>query len=550
MRKILSRRLVLMSALFALTLVSGAFAQTRRARTSTYRTRNLIIRLDTKTAQFRSYTQASIDRSPINGSNREDRIAEFITDFESAATSLRQDYDARRDVTADVQEVLNRALFIDRFMARNRLSSQSVTQWSSIRSDLNTLASIYNVSWNWNRVPEYPNTGNGGYPDTNNPNRGYPDANYPNGGYPGGRGTGRGFDSRLTGTYRLNHSQSDDINTILDRANIGGDVAQQDRMRQNLERRLTPPEMIAITKTGRTVSLASTLAPQVTFDADGVAKSETTRNGRTIRTTASANADSLLISYVGDRTNDFYLTFAPTRDGQLRVTRKLYIENRNETVSISSVYDKTNAVADWSIVNTGAPYTANTTTVGTYQEFYIPNGTRLTTRLNNLVNTQATQVGDRFTMEVISPDQYRGAIIDGRVANAEGSGRVTGRASLGLDFDTIRMPNGSTYRFTGIIDSVRSANGDNIRVNNEGTVRDSNQTTKTATRAGIGAALGALIGAIAGGGEGAAVGAVVGAGAGAGTVFIQGRDNLELAQGTEFGITATAPANVRYVPNN
>ena len=67
------------------------------------------------------------------------------------------------------------------------------------------------------------------------------------------------------------------------------------------------------------------------------------------------------------------------------------------------------------------------------------------------------------------------------------------------------------------------------------------------TRAGVGAALGALIGAIAGGGKGAAIGAAVGAGAGAGSVLIQGRDNVELEQGTEFNITATGPTNVGII---
>ena len=48
----------------------------------------------------------------------------------------------------------------------------------------------------------------------------------------------------------------------------------------------------------------------------------------------------------------------------------------------------------------------------------------------------------------------------------------------------------------------------------------------------------------AGGGKGAGVGAAIGGGAGAGTVILQGRENLELSNGTEFTITATAPANV------
>jgi hypothetical protein len=146
-------------------------------------------------------------------------------------------------------------------------------------------------------------------------------------------------------------------------------------------------------------------------------------------------------------------------------------------------------------------------------------------------------------MEVTSPARYRGAVIEGRVANAEGSGRVSGRANVSLEFDSIRW-NGRSYRFAGIIETVRAANGDNVSINNEGAVRDGSQTTRTVTRAGIGAALGALIGAIVGGGEGAAIGAGVGAGAGAGTILIQGRDNLELGQGSEFGITASAPTNV------
>ncbi len=108
--------------------------------------------------------------------------------------------------------------------------------------------------------------------------------------------------------------------------------------------------------------------------------------------------------------------------------------------------------------------------------------------------------------------------------------------------------NGRTYRFAGIIDSATAANGDSITVNNEGQVRDSNQTTKTVTRAGIGAVIGAIIGAVAGGGEGAAIGAGVGAGAGVGSVLITGRDNIELGPGSTFNVTSGGPTNVGIIP--
>jgi YmgG-like glycine-zipper protein len=61
------------------------------------------------------------------------------------------------------------------------------------------------------------------------------------------------------------------------------------------------------------------------------------------------------------------------------------------------------------------------------------------------------------------------------------------------------------------------------------------------TRTGIGAGIGAVIGAVAGGGKGAAIGAAVGAGVGAGSVFIQGRNDLDLMTGTEFTIRVSAP---------
>ncbi len=521
------RKINLIKGLFIVTaLLLPIAADAQIGGTRDRQGRTLVTRIETRTDSFRRQVDLSLDRSPLNSTNREDRISDFVAEFETATDNLKRSFDDNRNINDEVNEVLNRALFINRFMARNRLNYRAQREWTYLKTDLNTLARLYTVSWNWNRMPDYGiGTGTG---------------------YGTGNGRGRGFDSRITGTYRLNRTLSDDLNVVLDRADNSYSTTQRDRMRQNLERRLASPEMIAIEKNAMNLTIASSLSPQVTILADGIARTETTDRGRTIRTTATANRDSVEISYVGDRTNDFYLTLAPTRDNQLRVTRKLYLENRNETVSVSSVYDRIDDDARWTSVNVNSPYPYDNTGTVT-GDFYIPNGTRLTAVLNNTVTTKATQVGDKFTMNVTSPDIYRNAVIEGRVAQIDNSGRVSGRANVSLEFDSIRMRDGRSYRFAGVIDSVRAVNGDDVSVTNEGTVRDSNQTKKTVTRAGIGAALGALIGAIAGGGSGAAVGAAVGAGAGAGSVLIQGRDNVELGQGTEFGITATGPNNVGVI---
>lgn len=476
--------------------------------------RSLLTRIETKTDAYKRQLNTALDRSRIDDTTTEDSILSYVTEFENSTDRLRHKFDDRESVSSDVSDVLTRAVYIDRFMTGNRLSFSAQSQWRSLKTDLNTLAAFYRVSWNWNQ----------------------PLPTVPGGNLPGGS-----LDNRLTGTYRLNVSESDNVGAVIDKSLRSYTIAQRANVKRNLERRLGSPEMIAIEKNGRSITLASSLQPQVTFDADGTTKTETNNRGRTITTTVTSNRDGLTINYVGDRTNDFYVNFLPTSNGQLKVTRRIYLENRNDQITVSSVYDKIGNTAQWSTVNDGQIESGN---LPASSNFIISNGTRLTATLSNAVTTGDSQANDRFTMEVTSPDQYSGSIIEGRVVKAENSGRVSGRATVSLDFETIRLTNGQTYRFAGIIDAVSAANGDNITVNNEGTIRDSNRTTTTATRAGIGAVLGAIIGAVVGGGQGAAIGAGVGAGAGAGTVLIQGRDEIDLGQGSTFTITATAPSNV------
>jgi uncharacterized protein Yka (UPF0111/DUF47 family) len=463
----------------------------------------LLTRLEQRTDSYKREMNNALDRSALNNTRSEQTIFAYITDFENATDRLKQKFDARTSTSADVEEVLSRANFLDNVMRDYRFTAGAENDWRLIRTDLSTLSRYYSVTTNYDR------------PFT-----------------PASR-----FDEMITGTYRLNVGQSDNVREVVGRATNIYTPNQRDNITRNLERRLSPPETLAIEKRNNQVTIASNMAQQITFDADGVARTETTPNGRTIKVTAKTYYDGVALEYEGDRINDFYVNFVPMSNGQLRVVRRVYLENRNETVTVASVYDKINDTAQFSNLN-------NNNTGVQNSDFVIPNNTQLMAQLRSTISTKASQNGDRFTMEVISPSQYSGAIIEGRVAKAERSGQVSGRANVSLEFDTIRLRNGQTYRFAGIVDNVKPANGENITVTNEGTVRDNNQTTKTVTRAGIGAALGALIGAIAGGGQGAAIGAAIGAGAGAGTVILQGRDDVELAPGTEFMITATAPANV------
>lgn len=492
-------------------------------RVSDAQVRSTLQSLERNSDIFSRGLTAALDRSTLNGTRYEDEVANYVRDYEEATDRLRQRFENRVSVTADVQEVLNRAANIDRFLVQNRLNNRVNADWNLVRTDLSNLANQFNVAWNWNNYP----TNN--YPTNGNTNSAY---------------------NRLNGTYRLDTARSANVSAEIDRILGGIDTTRRERIRRQAERRLESPDELAIERNGRTVSLASTNAPRVTFEADGSTRTEQMPNGRSMSINANIVGDQLVLNYTGDRMNDYYVAFNPTNNGNgLRVTRRIYLEGVNQQITVDSFYTRTSEVAQFDTIYRGRNNTG-TINNNTNNVFVVPNGTRLTAVLNTDLNTKTSQVGDRFTMEVRSPNEYNGAIIEGRVASVERSGRVSGRARLGMDFDTIRLRDGRTYRFAGFVDQVRATDNANVQISNEGEVREGdNQTNRTVTRTAIGAALGALLGAVIGGGEGAAIGAGVGAGAGAGSVILQGRDDLELRAGTEMTVSASSPRNVAITDN-
>ena len=347
--------------------------------------------------------------------------------------------------------------------------------------------------------------------------------------------------NRLTGTYRLDPARSDDPAATARAVTRNLPAGEQERLRTAVTRRLEAPELLAIERDGRIITIASSVATRVTFEADGRQQIEQSRNARQVRTTATLSGDRLIVSTDGDRAVDYQVTFESIDNGRsLRVTRRITHEDLRQAVVARSVYDKTSATPQWDVyarVRRGTP-AADDEGSG----FIVPDGTDMVAVLNDALSTRQARDGDRFALTVRTPSQYAGATIEGSLVHVARSGQVSGRAEMSFAFDAIRLRNGRVYDFTGYIESVRAPNDDAVRVDNEGVVQDdTGQTGRTVTRTGIGAAIGAVIGAVTGGGKGAAIGAAIGAGAGAGSVFIQGRSDLDLLSGTEFRIRASAP---------
>jgi hypothetical protein len=498
-------------------------AQTPSMRTRPYgstarQKRQIMDSIQTSADRFRASLDDALSR--YGNTNRNDFVYDSLRDFNDTMARLRQNFEQRRESASDVQAVLDSAARIDDYVLRNNnnLTPRARSDWAQVRYNVNQLARVYNL-----QTPFGANN------------------NYSNSGY--------NADYRFTGTYSLDPARSDDPNRTADNAVRGLSNYDRQRVYDQLINRLTPPERIAIQRNGQSVTIASSRAPQINFDADGRDRTETFSNGRTIRVNATFYGDQLTINTTGNESNDFSVTFESLDNGnRLRITRRISVPELTQPVVARSVYNRTDTIARFDIYNGGGQYPNRYPTPGgNYRNrngFIIPDGTTIYATLNNLVSTSVSHDGDPFTMTVQQPSQYAGAIIEGTLSGVSNSGRISGRAQLTFNFDTIRMPDGRTYNFSGFVDSVRTPNGDTVQVDREGTVQDrDNQTNRTIERGAIGAGIGAIIGAIAGGGKGAAIGAVLGGGAGVGSVYIQGRDNLELQQGTQVTIRASSPAN-------
>ncbi len=526
-KQILSISLVMMLA----GLTTATWAQNQRPyRTNDRAVQQLIQRIEERANNFRTSLERALENSRLDNTRREDNVNQLVSDFEQATDQLRERFNARESTASDVQAVLDRAALIDRFMQRSRIGTDAERQWSLLKDDLNTLAGYYNVSWNWS------NSSQGNFPQNNS---GVNDRN------------SSGVNDRWTGTFRLNTSQSEDARLAVERAVGSLSDDQRQRTYNALLARLEAPEMIALERQGRTITLASSRAPQTTFEADGREIVEQSPNStRTTRVRATLSRGQFTIDSTGNRATDFSVTFEPLERGnRLRMTRRLSSERLGQPVVVQSVYDRVSDTAQWDVY-TGRPNNAgrpNYSGAGQGTDgFVISDGTVLVTRLDTDLDTARARAGDRFTLTVVSPRQFEGAIIEGVVGDVDRGGRISGRTEMALNLNQIRLPNGQTYRFDGIIESVRTVNGEEVSLDTEGKVReDDSQTKRTVTRGGIGAAVGAIIGAIAGGGKGAAIGAVLGGGAGAGSVYVQGRNDLQLMRGSELTIRAVAPRPIR-----
>jgi hypothetical protein len=350
---------------------------------------------------------------------------------------------------------------------------------------------------------------------------------------------------RMTGTYELQRSRGDDPQRTAEAATRSLPVGQRARAYQTLLSRLDPPLWLSIDRDGRHVAVASSRGPRSEFDADGESHRERGLEGRMLTTRAEINDNRLRISSTGgSRGSDFTVTFESMDNGSaLRVTRRLDDDDLTRPVTIESYYRRSEAQPRWDIYEPERERDREfdlTSGFGMSNSVGpVPHGTRLLATLDTPLSMRTSRTGEPFTMTVRSPEEFRGARIDGFITRIDARRASGDGADMRMDFRTIEL-RGRSSDFDADLDTVRLADGSVLRVGADGDARDRDDDRgETTVRNGaIGATIGAIIGAVAGGGKGAVVGAVVG-GAG-GVILSQGNEQLDLPRGADVSLTVVS----------
>ncbi len=487
-------------------------------------TSETVRKINIKFEDFRYNLNANLNRESFNRED-ENEINGYMNELEDSIVNFEEKFQKQVEKPDDVSLIINSTENVSRFVAKSKLDAKVQNSWRDFRGLVESLSNNYSVTTNEISTPDP-------------------------------RISSKYFDNGLNGTYKLDVSRSDNAREIITEATQNSPQFEKDAALRHFDEKLDSPQVIAIDNNGNSVSIASSKSPRVSFDTNGREKIQKTNDGRNIRIRSEIKDDELTISAEQEaqksnrlRDYSYVVTFSAMDNGQsLRVIRRLTDDEINQTFIVTSFYEKTSEVANLDIYDTPNSFPTNrnprnppANSKGRRGDYAVSDGAILTGTLQDNVSTKVSQNGDRFRIRIESPNEYRGAIVEGSISGINRSGKISGNSKLTFNFEKILLTNGQTYDFAGFLQSITDTNGKTVKVDEEGTIKGKSQTKESIKRGGIGAGAGAIIGAIIGGAKGAIIGATIGGGAGAGSVIVTGKEDIDLTEGSSITIQASSP---------
>ena len=147
---IASKRTMILLVLVLGALALPVQAQVRRGPRGRVYTRaevnDLIKTAEDRSDRFMKLFDKALDKSALDGSQREDNLNERAKDFEKAMDKLRKEFDKTEsylETKPEMQNVLSIAREINAVMLRRNLRADVEEEWGVLRRELNVLASVY-----------------------------------------------------------------------------------------------------------------------------------------------------------------------------------------------------------------------------------------------------------------------------------------------------------------------------------------------------------------------------------------------------------------------
>jgi hypothetical protein len=154
-----------MFILLAFSLVIGLSiqAQQQTDRNNTRQVGNVLQRLEKSSSRFRNSLNVALVQASVDQTRPQNDISTFESGFQLAIQQFRDQFTRRIAVASDVENILQKASPINKFITQNTLNTRVKNDWSLVRTDLNTLATVYAVNWEWNPLTPMKVDANGSF---------------------------------------------------------------------------------------------------------------------------------------------------------------------------------------------------------------------------------------------------------------------------------------------------------------------------------------------------------------------------------------------------
>jgi len=137
---------------FSIVIAVSIQGQQQTNRNNTRAVGNMLQRLERSSTRFRNSLNLALVQVSVDQTRPQNDVSTFESGFELAIKQFRDQFSRRLAVATDVESILQQASPLNSFVTQNTLNARVKNDWTSVRTDLNTLANAYGVIWQWNQL--------------------------------------------------------------------------------------------------------------------------------------------------------------------------------------------------------------------------------------------------------------------------------------------------------------------------------------------------------------------------------------------------------------